>query len=74
MDGSDVFAVGLVCAMVLLIFVSIAFLLSGLDDLFIDLCYFFRATYRRLLVDRLWWSSAFCVAVMSPVNSETMRA
>ena len=53
MDGSDVFAVGLVFAMVLLVFVSAVFLLSGLDDLFIDLCYFVRTVYRRLFVDRL---------------------
>ena len=52
MDGSDVFAVGLVFAMVLLVFVSAVFLLSGLDDLFIDLCYFVRAMYRRLFASR----------------------
>lgn len=53
MDWSDVLALGLVSAMVLLIFVSITFLLSGLDDLFIDLCYFARALYRRLFIERL---------------------
>lgn len=53
MEASDVFAIAMVGAMVLLIFVSVAFLVSGLDDLFIDVCYFCRAIYRRLFVERL---------------------
>lgn len=52
MDASDVLAIAMVFAMVLLIFVSVAFLLSGLDDLFFDICYFCRWVYRRLFVER----------------------
>ncbi len=37
---------------VLLVFVSIVFFLSGLDDFFVDLFYIFRSSYRRMFVLR----------------------
>ena len=35
---------------VMLVVVSIGYLISGLDDLFIDLCHITRSIYRKLLV------------------------
>ena len=46
----DFVAIALVCVQMLLVFVSLAFLVSGLDDLFIDLCYLVRSGWRRLFV------------------------
>jgi len=44
---SDVFAFLLVFAKILMTGVGIAFLISGLDDFFIDLCFGIRSLYRR---------------------------
>ncbi len=41
---------------VLLVFVSIVFFVSGLDDFFVDLFYIFRSSYRRLFVLRKYTS------------------
>jgi adsorption protein B len=51
MTGSDFVAVALVAAQALLIAVSVIFLLSGLDDLFIDVCFACRQIYRRLRIE-----------------------
>ncbi|SIN74661.1 glycosyl transferase family protein [Halodesulfovibrio marinisediminis] len=45
--------VGIILFLVLkivFIFVAIVFVISGIDEFFIDLCYFFRETYRRLFI------------------------
>src|SRR5215468_10480783 len=47
---SDTISLLLVCTKILMIVVSIVFLVSGLDDLFIDACYFFRGLYCRLFI------------------------
>ena len=47
---SDSLALWLVFAKILMIFVSLVSLVSGLDDLFLDLCYFFRSLYRRVFI------------------------
>jgi adsorption protein B len=49
-SGSDVVAVLLLCAKLLLVATGVVFLVSGLDDLFVDLCYWGRSLYRRLFV------------------------
>ncbi len=46
----DVVAAVLVLATALLMAVSLVFLASGIDDLFIDLCFLVRSAYRRLFV------------------------
>lgn len=46
----DVIAYILIVIKLLTIFVCIVFLISGLDDLFIDICYGIRTIYRRLFV------------------------
>lgn len=50
MDSSDLVSHLLVSVKLLMIFVSAVFLLSGLDDLFIDMCFGVRSLYRRLCV------------------------
>ena len=50
MNGSDLVAVLLVCTKLLLMVTGGIFLLSGLDDLFVDVCYWGRGLYRRLFV------------------------
>ena len=50
MDAIDFFAVLLVVAKILMIAVGICFLISGLDDLFIDICFIVRSVYRRLFI------------------------
>lgn len=50
MDWSLLIADGLVACKVLLAAVALAFLVSGLDDLFIDIVYAVRAVYRRLFI------------------------
>jgi len=52
MTISDPFAVALLVAKGLLALVSICFLLSGVDDFFVDVYHAVRATYRRLFVAR----------------------
>jgi adsorption protein B len=51
MTLSDAVAVSLVLAQGVLIAVSVIFLLSGLDDLFIDVCFFGRRLFRRCFVE-----------------------
>jgi adsorption protein B len=80
MSASDCVAVALVAAQVLLIAVSVIFLLSGLDDLFIDLCFAFRQIYRRLQIEprhpriteeQLLAASEQAVAIMIPAWDES---
>jgi adsorption protein B len=52
MTASDVIAVCLVCAKVLLALVSVVFLISGVDDFFIDVFHALRSLWRRLFVMR----------------------
>jgi len=40
----------LLATWVLLVFVSVVFFVSGLDDFFVDLLYMFRSLYRRMFV------------------------
>jgi bacteriophage N4 adsorption protein B len=47
---SDVIAVTLVFVKYLLVFVAVIFVVSGLDDFFIDAVYLLRSAYRRLFV------------------------
>lgn len=49
-EFSDLIAIALVCTKIVLIGVSVIFLLSGLDDLFIDACYLLRALWRKVVV------------------------
>src|SRR6266850_3492874 len=49
MDSTSIVPIGLVCLEVLLAVVSIIFLLSGLDDFFIDACHIGRTAYHLLL-------------------------
>jgi len=48
MDSTSIVPVVLVCLEVLLVVVSTIFLLSGLDDFFIDACHTGRAAYHLL--------------------------
>jgi adsorption protein B len=50
MDWVDVIAAALLALKLLFIFVSLVFLVCGLDDLFVDLCYYGLTLYRRWLV------------------------
>lgn len=50
METLDLIAYLLVAAKLLLTAVGIGFLISGLDDLFIDLCFVVRAAYRMVFV------------------------
>ncbi len=54
----------LVLMKILLIFVSIVFLISGIDELFIDLCFVGRSLYRRI----------FVLPRYSPLKEETLLA
>ena len=49
-DSSDLVPYLVVSVKLLTIVVSVVFLLSGIDDLFIDICYVLRSLYRRLFV------------------------
>lgn len=50
MELLDVAAILLVIAKVLLTAVGIGFFISGLDDLFIDLCFVVRSVYRKIFI------------------------
>lgn len=50
MSSVDAFAYLLFSAKLLMVVVGICFLISGLDDLFIDICYGIRSIYRRIFV------------------------
>jgi adsorption protein B len=50
MEWVDVIAAALLAVKLLFIFVSLVFLVSGLDDLFVDLCYYGLTLYRRAFV------------------------
>jgi bacteriophage N4 adsorption protein B len=50
MLAGDLIAYTLVTTKLIMIGVCFVFLISGLDDLFIDICYIVRTTYRRLFV------------------------
>lgn len=62
-SAGDVMALLLVLAQALMIGVGCVFLFSGLDDLFIDICYFTRSIYRRL----------FVLPKYRPLSEETLR-
>jgi adsorption protein B len=47
---NDTIALLLVCTQILMIVVSVVFLVSGLADVFIDVCYVCRRLYRRLFI------------------------
>jgi adsorption protein B len=47
---SDAIAYSLVGCQLLTAVVGVVFLISGIDDLFIDICYFVRVLYKRLFV------------------------
>jgi adsorption protein B len=49
-DSSDLIPYLLISVKLLMILVSAVILLSGLDDLFIDICYGLRSLYRRVFV------------------------
>jgi bacteriophage N4 adsorption protein B len=49
-DSVDFIAYLLVSVKLLMVLVSAVFLVSGIDDLFIDICYVLRNLYRRLFV------------------------
>ena len=49
-DSSDFIPYLLISVKLLMILVSTVILLSGLDDLFIDICYGLRSLYRRVFV------------------------
>lgn len=76
----DLIALALVLAQALLVFVSLVFLASGLDDLFIDLCFIARSAWRRLFVlprhprlsaERLRAKPEQFIAVMLPAWDES---
>lgn len=46
----DAFAYLLFTAKIMMVVVGLSFLISGLDDLFIDICYMCRSIYRRIFV------------------------
>lgn len=50
MLAGDLIAYTLVATKLIMIAVCFVFLISGLDDLFIDICYIARATHRRLFI------------------------
>jgi adsorption protein B len=50
MESVDVFAFILVFAKILMTVVGLCFFISGLDDLFIDVCFIVRSVYRKYLV------------------------
>jgi adsorption protein B len=64
MGSSDVIAMVLVAAKVLTAMAGGIFVVSGLDDCFIDLCYAGRALYRRL----------FITPRFSPLTEDQLRA
>ena len=64
MASSDVIAMVLVAAKALTAMVGGIFVVSGLDDCFIDLCYAARALYRRL----------FILPRFSPLSEDQLRA
>jgi bacteriophage N4 adsorption protein B len=80
MGSSDVIAMVLVAAKVLTAMAGCIFIVSGLDDCFIDLCYASRALYRRLFIiprfsrlteDQLRTCTEQPVAVMIPAWDES---
>ena len=50
MEWVDVIAAALIALKMLFVFVSVVFLACGLDDLFVDLCYYVLTLYRRWFV------------------------
>ncbi|SMP71700.1 glycosyl transferase family protein [Noviherbaspirillum suwonense] len=50
MPSVDAFAYFLLFAKITMLLVGLCFLISGLDDLFIDICYACRNLYRRLVI------------------------
>ncbi|MCG6926397.1 MAG: phage adsorption protein NrfB [Acidobacteria bacterium] len=80
MSGSDLVALYLVGTKVLLMVTGVVFLVSGLDDLFVDICYWGRSLYRRLFVlpkhpklteERLRAAEEQAIAVMIPAWDES---
>jgi adsorption protein B len=80
MTFPDALAIVLLCTKALLALVGVVFLVSGSDDLFIDLYHLARATYRRLFVvrnaaplsvDRLCDKPEQPIAVMLPAWDES---
>lgn len=80
MSSVDLVAILLVSLQCLMIVVSLIFLLSGLDDLFIDLCFAGRATYRHFFVlpkyaplteEQLYKKAEQPIAVMIPAWDES---
>ena len=50
MEFNEIIPYILVSMKLLLGFVSVIFLISGVDDLFIDICYIFRSCYRKIFI------------------------
>ncbi|HEX7636020.1 MAG TPA: glycosyltransferase, partial [Noviherbaspirillum sp.] len=80
MDLIDLFACVLVFAKLLMTAVGICFLISGLDDFFIDICFVIRSLYRRyfllpkfppLTEKKLLEQSEQHIAVMIPAWDES---
>ncbi len=78
---SDIVPYILVAIKILLGFASVVFLVSGLDDLFIDICYGVRSCYRKLFVmskykplmeDKLLEPAEQLLAVMIPAWDESV--
>ena len=77
---SNTISLLLVYTKILIIIVSLIFLVSGLDDLFIDACYFFRGLYRRLFIrpkyellteEKLLQQPEQLIAIMLPAWDES---
>ena len=80
MEPVDSFALFLVFAKILMFLVAVCFLVSGLDDLFIDLCFIARCVYRKYFIlpkhsplteERLLNSEEKRIAVMIPAWDES---
>jgi adsorption protein B len=78
---SDIMPLLLVCMKILMIAVSVVFLVSGLDDVFIDVCYFCRRLYRRVFVmpkykplteEKLLQHPEQLIAIMIPAWDESV--
>ena len=50
MEIVDLIAYLLVATKLMIIIVCLIFLISGIDDVFIDICYVVRAVYRRIFI------------------------
>ncbi|ADJ29585.1 glycosyl transferase family protein [Nitrosococcus watsonii] len=80
LSSIDLFAYVFVAMQVLLTVICIIFFISGIDDLFIDLCYWTRAFYRRVFIipkiqplteDKLLNTPEKPIAVMIPAWDES---